>query len=405
LVKEDAPRHNERSRRSHKQQRSAAASNKTRVALLGSTGSIGRQAIEVVTMHSERFEVVALAAGSDRDGLARQASDLGVERRGLGAEAAVELATVEDADVVLNAVVGAAGLKASVAALRSGKTLALANKESLVAGGEVCLAAAREGGGTIVPVDSEHAAISQCLAGRDRASVSRVVLTASGGPFRERANLESVTPQEALAHPTWSMGPKITIDSATLMNKGLEVIEAHFLFGLDYDLIDVVVHPQSVVHGIVEFADGSSLMQAAPPDMRIPILAALNQRPALRPQEEAEGPGRLPLDVPPADLAGLGRLAFEPVDRRRFPALDLAYEAGRRGGTHPAALNAANEEAVAAFLDEALPFTGIPAVIEQVVAAHQPRDAATLEGVLDADRAEREEARRVISRLSERAAP
>jgi 1-deoxy-D-xylulose-5-phosphate reductoisomerase len=344
-----------------------------RVVILGSTGSIGRQAIEVVTAHPDRFQLVGLVAGTDRGSLEQQASELGIEHTGLGEEAAVELATKADTDVVLNGIVGAAGLRASVAALESGKVLALANKESLVAGGEACLAAAARGGGRLAPVDSEHAAIAQCLHGHDGDTVERVVLTASGGPFRTRGDLGAVTPEEALAHPTWSMGPKITIDSATLMNKGLEVIEAHHLFGLAYDQIGVLVHPQSVVHGIVEFTDGSVLMQAAPTDMRIPIQAALSS------------PERLSADYGTLDLATTGSLDFEPVDGTRFPAVDLAFGAGRKGRSYPAALNAANEVAVGAFLAGSVSFADIPRVIEEVLNDHDPIDATELDAVLEVD--------------------
>ncbi|MDQ3878734.1 MAG: 1-deoxy-D-xylulose-5-phosphate reductoisomerase, partial [Actinomycetota bacterium] len=290
-----------------------------RVVVLGSTGSIGRQALDVIAAHPDRFSVVGLAAGSDSQALAAQASDFGVERTALGADDAVELARLSEADIVLNAIVGAAGLRASVAALSEGKVLALANKESLVAGGDVCLDAARAGGGTIVPVDSEHAALSQCLERVDRHEIRRVVITASGGPFRQRADLSDVTVEEALAHPTWSMGPKITVDSATLVNKGLEVIEAHYLFGFGYDSIGVLVHPQSVVHAMVELRDGSTVAQFAPADMRLPIQAALS------------APERIDLDLPPVDLAQSGPLTFEELDHSRFPAVGLAYEAGRRG--------------------------------------------------------------------------
>ncbi|MDQ4059201.1 MAG: 1-deoxy-D-xylulose-5-phosphate reductoisomerase, partial [Actinomycetota bacterium] len=287
-----------------------------RVVILGSTGSIGRQAIEVIAANPERLELVGVVGGRNEEAVGAQVAALKVPHHGLGAAAALDLATLDEADIVLNAVVGAAGLGASVAALEAGKTLALANKESLVAGGEVCLEAAARGGGTIVPVDSEHAALAQCLAGVDMSAVSRVVLTASGGPFRTRADLSSVTPTDALAHPTWSMGPKITVDSATMMNKGLEIIEAHHLFGLDYDRIDAVCHPQSIVHGIVEFADSSSLLQAAPTDMRIPIQAALTW------PDRAKGLGK------PVDLADVGTIEFEAMDHDRFPAVGLAYRAG-----------------------------------------------------------------------------
>ncbi len=248
---------------------------RTRVAILGSTGSIGQQAIEVALANPESVEVIGLVAGRDETTLRAQADRLGVTRTGLGRPASLEIAAMDDADVVLNAIVGAAGLEASVTALAHGKKLALANKESMVAGGDVCIETASRTGALIVPIDSEHAALAHCLEGRDRGEVDRLVLTASGGPFRERHDLAGVTPADALAHPTWDMGPKITIDSATMMNKGLEVIEAHYLFGFGYDRIDVVVHPQSIVHGMIAFADGSMLMEAAPTDMRIPIQAAL----------------------------------------------------------------------------------------------------------------------------------
>jgi 1-deoxy-D-xylulose-5-phosphate reductoisomerase len=354
------------------------------IAILGSTGSIGRQTVEVVRAHPDLFEVVALVAGTDSEALAAQATELGVKRTGLGRAAALEMATGDDADIVVNAIVGAAGLEASVAALEAGKRLALANKESLVAGGEVCLAAARRGGGQIVAVDSEHAALNQCLAGRDPSEVERIVITASGGPFRKRLDLKNVTPSEALRHPTWEMGPKITVDSATLMNKGLEVIEAHFLFGLGYEQIDTVIHPQSIVHGIVEFIDGSTTMQAGPADMRIPIAAALSH------------PARLGPPFSSIDPADLGSLTFEPVDHARFPSLGLAFEAGRAGETYPAALNAANEVAVAAFLDGTLGFTGIPDVVQQVLDRHETRDPHDLDSVLGADRDARSAARGAV---------
>ncbi len=356
-----------------------------RIVILGSSGSIGRQALDVVRANPERFEVVGLAVGSDVDTLESQAAEFGVTRTAVGADEGIELARLDDADIVLNAIVGAAGLRASLAALTAGKTLALANKESLVAGGELCLAAAAAGGARVEAVDSEHAAIAQCLSGRDLETVERIILTASGGPFRTRTSLDGITPDEALAHPTWEMGPKITIDSATLMNKGLEVIEAHFLFGFSYDQIDVVVHPQSIVHGIACFVDGSMVQQAAPADMRIPIQSALSF------------PERLPSGARRIDLADIGSLDFEPVDRERFPALDLAYEAGRKGGTYPAALNAANEIAVEAFLAGGLGFADITGVTTDVLAKHGSLDATVLEDVLEADAWARDEARSLIS--------
>jgi 1-deoxy-D-xylulose-5-phosphate reductoisomerase len=343
------------------------------VAILGSTGSIGRQAVSVARAHPQRFEVVALVAGTDERALAEQSAQLGVSHTGLGTEAAVRAASLDGVDVVLNAVVGAAGLRASLAALEAGKVLALANKESLVAGGRLCFDAAARGGGVIAPVDSEHAAVAQCLDGRDPATVASVVLTASGGPFRTRADLESVTPEDALRHPTWSMGPKITIDCATMMNKGLEVIEAHHLFGLPYDRIRVAVHPQSVVHGIIELRDGSVLMQAAVPDMRIPIQAALG------------APARFESFVAGLDFTTARVLEFEPVDAARFPALELAYTVGRAGRSFPAVLNAANEVAVRAFVDRAIGFTDIVAVAQGVLDAHEPVDVDALDVVLGVD--------------------
>jgi 1-deoxy-D-xylulose-5-phosphate reductoisomerase len=357
--------------------------------VLGSTGSIGRQALEVIAAEPDLFELVGLCAGSDRLALSAQVEATGATEHGLGGEEAERLAQLPQADIVLNAVVGAAGLRASIAALEAGKRLALANKESLVAGGEICLEAARRGGGTLIPVDSEHAALAQCLSGIAPDSVERVILTASGGPFRTRADLTSVTVEEALAHPTWSMGPKITIDSATLMNKGLEVIEAHFFFGTSFDDIGVLVHPQSIVHAIAELTDGSMVMQAAPTDMKIPIKAALTY-----PDRKPPAPARLP-------LAATAPLEFEEVDRARFPALDLAYAAGRAGGTAPATLNAANEVAVASFLEGSIPFTDIPVVVEQVLEGHAVQDASSLEAVLSADGAARRTAR---DRIAERQA-
>jgi 1-deoxy-D-xylulose-5-phosphate reductoisomerase len=357
-----------------------------RIAILGSTGSIGRQAIDVVLAHPHRFEVVSLVAGSNRALLDKQAAELGVTRAATGSAAAVEAAGAEDVDVVLNAIVGVAGLRASVAALEAGKTLALANKESLVAGGDACRAAADRGGGHLVPVDSEHASLAQCLEGRDRDAIRRIVLTASGGPFRTRVDLAGVTKEDALRHPTWAMGPKITIDCATLMNKGLEVIEAHHLFGFAYDDIDVIVHPQSVVHGIVELRDGSMIMHAAPTDMRIPI------------QWSLAAPERLGSAWDALDLVKVSQLEFEPLDRERWIAVGLAYEAGRKGGSYPAALNAANEVAVGAFLDDRIAFTDIPAVTADVLAGHEPADVSTVEGVLAADADARARAEELLER-------
>ena len=354
------------------------------IAILGCTGSIGRQAIEVARAHPGRFRIVALGARRDGRRVADLAAELGVAHTGIGEEAAADLAALDEVDVVLNGIVGFAGLGASLAALAAGKTLALANKESLVAGGALCRAAAAAGGGRIVPVDSEHAALAQCLEGRDPATIAALVLTASGGPFRARPDLDGVAPEEALAHPTWAMGPKITIDSATLMNKGLEVIEAHWLFGFPYDAIRVLVHPQSVVHGFVELVDGSVLMQAAVPDMRLPIQAAL------------AAPARFASSVAPVDLVAASPLRFEPVDDRRFPSLGLAYEAGRRGGTYPAVLNAANEVAVSAFLAGSASFLDIPHTVERVLDAHSGGDALERDQVAGADAWARAAARRAL---------
>ena len=362
------------------------------VVILGSTGSIGRQALEVIEAQPD-LKVVGLSAGSDGAALTEQADHAGrasggeVERA-LGEDGSVELARHPDADIVLNAIVGSAGLRASIAALESGKTLALANKESLVAGGEVCLDAARRGGGRIVPVDSEHAALAHCLEGRDRDSVARLILTASGGPFRKKADLTAVTIDDALAHPTWSMGPKITIDSATMMNKGLEIIEAHFLFGFDYDSIDVVIHPQSVVHGAIELIDGGLILHAAPTDMKIPIQSALTS------------PDHVAFDGARIDLADAGRLTFEYPDHDRFPAIRLAYEVGRRGGTYPAAMNAANEIAVHAFLAGRIAFTDIVGIAADAIMHHDSLDAHDLDNVLAADRAAREEATKLVDNLA-----
>jgi 1-deoxy-D-xylulose-5-phosphate reductoisomerase len=345
-----------------------------RVALLGATGSIGRQALEIVDAHPE-LELVAAASGSQPiEGLApltQVGGDL------------TELLERAQPDVVLNAVVGFAGLPATLWALERGVDLALANKESLVAGGELALRAQERGGGRLLPVDSEHSAAFQCVEGREPESVHSLVLTASGGPFRGLTSeqLRDVTPAQALAHPTWSMGPKITVDSATLANKGLELIEAHFLFALPYERIEVVVHPTSVVHAIVRFRDGAALAHLGFPDMRVPISFALSY------------PERASTPVEPLDLAGL-TLAFEAPDAEAFPLLALGRRAGELGGTYPCAYNAANEVAVAAFLNERLPFLGIAAVVEETLAAVDGAPASELEDLVGADR----EARRLAER-------
>jgi 1-deoxy-D-xylulose-5-phosphate reductoisomerase len=348
-----------------------------RVALLGATGSIGRQALEIVEAHPE-LELVAASSGSQSiDGLALHTQ--------VGGDL-TELLERAQPDVVLNAVVGFAGLPATLWALERGVTLALANKESLVAAGDLALAARERGGGLLLPVDSEHSAAFQCLEGRDPATVATLVLTASGGPFRgrTRADLEHVTVDEALAHPTWRMGPKITIDSATLANKGLELIEAHFLFGLDYDRVHVVVHPTSTVHALVWFRDGAALAHVGYPDMRVPISYALTY------------PQRAATPIAPLDLAAGVTLEFEAPDEDTFPMLALAREAGERGGTYPAAYNAANEVAVAAFLDGRLPFLGIADVVERALASVDGTAARDLTELVEADRAARRAAESVL---------
>ena len=344
-----------------------------RIVILGSTGSIGTQALDVVRANPERFEVVGLAAGTDRATLKAQAAEFGVEDTALGADEAEQLVRDIDTDVVLNGITGSVGLGPTLAALECGRTLALANKESLIVGGDLVSRVAAPG--QIVPVDSEHSAIAQCLRGGSAAEVRRLVLTASGGPFRgrSRAELENVSPAEALAHPTWDMGRMVTTNSATLVNKGLEVIEAHLLFGVSYDDIDVVVHPQSIVHSMVEFVDGSTLAQASPPDMRLPISLGLDW------PDRVGGVGR------PLDWTAATAWTFEPLDDRAFPAVALAKRAGRAGGTYPAVFNAANEQAVDAFHDGRLGFTGIVDTVARIVDAHEAPGELTRESLADAE--------------------
>lgn len=371
-----------------------------RVAVLGSTGSIGRQALDVAARFPDRLEVVSLAARANAALVAEQARAFGVRRVCLvdapaaaearyrlpgvevleGADALEELASAEDADVVLNALVGAAGLRSSVAALGARKRLALANKESLVTGGELVMSLAS--GAELLPVDSEHSAIFQCLVGESPDEVARLWLTASGGPFRgwTRRQLQEATREQALAHPRWTMGPKITVDSATLMNKGLEAIEAHHLFGTDYERIRVVVHPQSTIHSMVEFADGSVKAHLGVTDMRVPIQYALSH------------PERWDPPVAPLDLAHAGPFSFEEPDADTFRCLTLALEAGRTGGTMPAAMNAANEIAVAAFLEGRCRLTDIDCVVEAVMTAHDPAPLESLEQVAAVDAWARETA-------------
>src|SRR5437879_6381280 len=359
------------------------------VAVLGSTGAIGRSTLQVVARQRERFRIVALTGHSNKDLLAQQAAEwkpafVGLVNGGT-ASCLVEAATHPDVRIVVNGIVGAAGLEATLAALRAGKRVALANKETLVMAGELVAQAAREGGGEIVPVDSEHSAVLQCVAGRRPTELARLILTASGGPFRtwgaERVSRATVA--EALKHPTWTMGKKITVDSATLVNKALEVIEAHFLFSVSYSQIDIVIHPQSVIHGFAEFVDGSVLAQVGFPTMELPILYALTY------------PDRVPdQGVRRFDPVAAGTLTFEALQPERFPAYVVGREAARQGGTAPARFNAANEVAVQLFLEEKIPFGRIAEVIEKVVGLGT-RDSGlgtSLEDVLAADAEARRQA-------------
>jgi 1-deoxy-D-xylulose-5-phosphate reductoisomerase len=374
-----------------------------RILIVGSTGSIGTQALEVIEGSAE-LELVGLAASSSWELLLEQAQRHAVERLALadpdaaaragehseieiltGPEGLVELITETDCDLVLNALVGSAGLGPTVAALGEGIDLALANKESLVVGGELVTALAEATGAQLTPVDSEHSALQQLIAGERPGTVGRLVLTASGGPFRGRTDLDGVTPAEALAHPTWDMGGKITIDSATLMNKGLELIEAHHLFGTPYDRIDVVVHPQSIVHALVHLNDGATLAHLGYPDMRVPISYALHH------------PERADVPVRALDLVELGALTFEAPDTETFACLRLAREAALAGGTGPCVLNAANEVAVHAFLRGELSFTGIARVIESTLSELPARPVRHFSDLYEADSTAREVARGVTA--------
>ncbi|WP_341945610.1 1-deoxy-D-xylulose-5-phosphate reductoisomerase [Microbacterium sp. LWH11-1.2] len=356
-----------------------------RIIVLGSTGSIGTQALDVIRANPRRFELVGLAAGSNAEMLAAQAAQFQVEDTALGAVEAEQLVRDVEADVVLNAITGSIGLGSTLAALKAGRTLALANKESLIVGGELVLAAAAPG--QIVPVDSEHSALAQALRAGTHAEVRRLVVTASGGPFRgrSRAELADVTPAEALAHPTWDMGRMVTTNSATLVNKGLEVIEAHLLFDIAYDDIDVVVHPQSIVHSMVEFIDGSTIAQASPPDMRLPISLGLDW------PHRVGGVGR------PLDWTTASSWTFEPLDDAAFPSVALAKAVGRAGATFPAVYNAANEQTVDAFHEGRLSFLGIVDTIARVVDAHEPPDALTVESLAAAESWARQTADRLIA--------
>jgi 1-deoxy-D-xylulose-5-phosphate reductoisomerase len=381
-----------------------------RLAILGSTGSIGRSTLAVVAEHSREFTVVGLAAGKNVTVLAEQIKqfhpalvsvqdeEAAARLRELlepgkapeilaGPHGAVQVATAPGVDLLVSAMVGAVGLPPTLAAVQAGIPVALANKETLVAAGPLVMAAAAKQGVPLIPVDSEHSAIFQASQGARREEIRRLWLTASGGPFRSwpAARLAQVTAAEALRHPNWNMGPKITIDSATMMNKALEVIEASVLFGLPVDQIEVYVHPQSIVHSLVEFVDGSVLAQLGVPDMRLPIAYALTY------------PRRLPLNSSPLNLCQLGQLTFEEPDLKKFPGLTLGYAAARAGGTMPAVLNAANEEAVAAFLEGRLTFLGIPRVVERTMAAHQVQPLTDLEQVLAVNHWARDFARSLIS--------
>ncbi|WP_445169664.1 1-deoxy-D-xylulose-5-phosphate reductoisomerase [Mycolicibacterium sp. Dal123E01] len=380
-----------------------SSANRIRILILGSTGSIGTQALEVIAENPDRFEVVGLAAGGGNpDLLARQRAETGVTNIAVadpavaeqigdvpysGPDGVTRLVENTDADVVLNALVGALGLQPTLAALASGARLALANKESLVAGGPLVVKAAQPG--QIVPVDSEHSALAQCLRSGSAGEVAKLVLTASGGPFRgwSAAQLEPVTPEQAGAHPTWNMGPMNTLNSASLVNKGLELIETHLLFGVPYDRIEVVVHPQSIVHSMVTFTDGSTIAQASPPDMKLPISLALGW------------PDRVPAAAAACDFTKASTWEFEPLDGSVFPAVDLARQAGQRGGCLTAVYNAANEEAAAAFLDGKIAFPAIVRTIADVLHAADQWSVqpATVEEVLDAQRWARERAREAVT--------
>jgi len=355
-----------------------------RVVILGSTGSIGTQALDVIRANPTRFEVVGLSAGTNRELLAQQAEEFEVDDTALGAIESEQLVTDVDADVVLNGITGSVGLGPTLAALTAGRTLALANKESLIVGGDLVTALAAPG--QIVPVDSEHSAIAQALRSGTAREVSRLVLTASGGPFRGRTREEmrAVTPAQALAHPTWDMGLVVTTNSATLVNKGLEIIEAHLLFSVAYEDIDVAVHPQSIVHSMVEFIDGSTIAQASPPDMRLPISLGL------------DWPNRVAAVGVPLDWTKPQAWTFEPLDTVAFPAVALAKQVGRAGGTYPAAFNAANEQAVAAFHAGRIGFLDIVDTIERVVDAHEQDGPLTRESLAAAEAWARAAADRLI---------
>jgi 1-deoxy-D-xylulose-5-phosphate reductoisomerase len=377
------------------------------IAILGSTGSIGRNALEIVHAHPEQFKATVLTARSNVKLLLQQIERFGPSCVVVGCPAdadavrstapkGLEVLTGEsgleqavarpDVDVVMSSLVGFAGLRPTIAAIRHGKTIALANKETLVAGGQIIMRLLKKHSGQLIPVDSEHSAIFQCLVGEDPSAVAKLILTASGGPFRElpREKFAFITAEDALKHPNWSMGPKVTIDSATLMNKGLEVIEAHWLFGLPPEKITVVVHPQSIVHSMVEFVDGSIKAQLGLPDMKLPIQYALSF------------PERWAMNGERIDFPKLGSMSFSRPDRERFPCLGMAYEALEQGGAAPAVLNAANEVAVAAFLEGKIPFTMIPELIRKALNSYEPKPATELEHIIEAD----QNARKFVSALA-----
>lgn len=356
-----------------------------RVVILGSTGSIGEQALDVIRKNPSKFQVVGLVAGSQAERVREQADEFNVEHTGLGADEAVALVREVPADVVLNGITGSIGLGPTIAALTAGRTLALANKESLIVGGDLVTGLASPG--QIVPVDSEHSAIAQALRSGTTDEVRRLILTASGGPFRGRSreSLQDVTPAEALNHPTWDMGRVVTTNSATLINKGLEVIEAHLLFGVSYSDIEVVVHPQSIVHSMVEFSDGSTIAQASPPDMRLPIALGLNW------------PARLAGSGAPLDWRAATSWEFEPLDDDAFPAVELAKSVGRARRTYPAVYNAANEEAVEAFHDGRIGFLDIVGTVQDVLERHTAPEELTLEGLMEAEAWARSTAQQIIT--------
>ncbi len=359
-----------------------------RIIILGSTGSIGTQALEIIEKNPDKFQVVGLVGNTNRDLLEQQAKKFNIAKAVIGAEAACDLIADTDADVVINGITGSIGLKPTLATLASGKRLALANKESLIVGGHLVTDQAAPG--QIVPVDSEHSALAQCLLSGNRGEVKKLILTASGGPFRGYSSeqLEQVTPEQALKHPTWTMGKVVTTNSATMVNKGLEIIEAHLLFGIPFERIEVTVHPQSVVHSMVEFIDGSIIAQCSPPDMKLPISLGMTW------------PDRIE-DVSPAiDFGSAHTWNFEPLDEKVFRAVALAREVGAQGLTYPAVYNAANEQAVEAFHNRTIRFVDITSVIEQTLALHNAPNELTLDAVLESEAWAKETAHNLISKRS-----